>query len=88
MLDIRYRADILTLSTTHRREQMARRIYAVTAAGQVRLVEAISRAHAIGHVVADTIEARVPTQHELVATLQAGVQLERAADPVKRGDAA
>ena len=63
---------------------MAKRIYAVESANGVRLVEAISRAHAIDHVVSDTYEAFIPTQRELLDFVATGLTVEQAEDPTPR----
>jgi hypothetical protein len=63
---------------------MAKRIYAVNDGSKVRLIEAVSKVHAISHVVQSSLSAAVPSQQELIALIKQGVAIEDAGDS-KRG---
>ena len=63
---------------------MAKRIYAVNDGSKVRLIEAVSKVHAISHVVQSSLSAQVPTQQELIRLIKDGVAIEDAGES-KRG---
>jgi hypothetical protein len=67
---------------------MAKRIYRVSDGVSDRLVEAISKAHAISFIVDATFSARVPTQQELINMIKAGRQIEDAGDSKRSRKAA
>lgn len=52
------------------------RIYAVTTAAGLRLVEATNKAQAVNHVARDTITAEVASQSALVEAIKAGIEVE------------
>lgn len=59
---------------------MAKRIYAVNDGSKVRLIEAVSKVHAVSHVVQSSMTAAVPTQQELIALIKQGVAIEDAGE--------
>lgn len=58
---------------------MTTRIYAVQAGESFRLVEASTKAAALRHVASDLIKVEIANQKTLVAAMQDGVRVERAA---------
>lgn len=58
---------------------MTTRIYAVQAGDSFRLVEANTKAAALRHVASDLIKVEIANQKTLVAAMQDGVRVERAA---------
>ena len=58
---------------------MTTRIYAVKAGESFRLVEASTKAAALRHVASDLIKVEIANQKTLVAAMQDGVRVERAA---------
>jgi hypothetical protein len=59
---------------------MTSRIYAVhvTNVGICRLVEANSKAAALRHVASSLISVEVPSQHDLIAAIKGGIEVEQA----------
>ncbi len=62
-------------------KKLAPKIYVVTdkLTGDARLVEAVSKAGAVNHVVANNFTASVATQQQLVDAVRAGVEIEKSA---------
>jgi hypothetical protein len=59
----------------------ARRLYAVEwPEGVTHLVDAISEAQAIRHVVKDKVKAHLPTTREVAELVASGVKVEKAGD--------
>lgn len=67
---------------------MAKRIYAVNDGNTTRLIEAVSKVHAINHVVQSGLKAHVPTQQELITLVKNGVAIEDAGERKRKPKAA
>ena len=73
-------SEAVAVETPKRRPRtIASRIYAVQAGDQFHLVEAMSKASALNHVVSTSYDVRIADQKTLVAALRDGVRVETVA---------